>query len=397
LIYYSPNNGGKIDSLSSNAVPYDSLLRYSQDKPLVSLLGNLTFKNYGVVKSSDRYTWQKIPCMYLESQNVSGPYLSWADRSYANYLYHNVSGDLVHPPSGMRSSVPLGGEVSSACHNSIWTVCDNFYCGIGISAGNIELRGDGTIHEWSIFNQYPAGAAKIQIIDDVFMGVRAAVQGQEPVSLVLQTHPSNQQLPAVEALSYRGKLTVTMCMCQCKYYVPAFSPTSGAYPVSKLSVIDNRLPVHVDVYAYSRFKHNNMNQSATPAVAFTAVIKNHLNENVTASFMFNLPLGLEPHTQRMARQMSQNVSTSSNPDYLSAKAQTSSIPLECFMECNSNDSCKSWSFDDVSKTCYVFDEVYLNGHHDNSFAGVKVSNEIHVFILAYKAWRYNHSFLKIKA
>ena len=81
-----------------------------------------------------------------------------------------------------------------------------FFCCLGISTGNIELRGDGTFHEWSIFNQYPAGAAKIQVIDDVFMGVRAAVQGQEPVSLVLQTHPSNQQLPAVEALSYHGKL-----------------------------------------------------------------------------------------------------------------------------------------------------------------------------------------------
>ena len=83
-----------------------------------------------------------------------------------------------------------------------------FCCCLGISTGNIELRGDGTFHEWSIFNQYPAGAAKIQVIDDVFMGVRAAVQGQEPVSLVLQTHPSNQQLPAVEALSYHGEIRV---------------------------------------------------------------------------------------------------------------------------------------------------------------------------------------------
>ena len=43
----------------------------------------------------------------------------------------------------------------------------------GISTGNIELRADGKFHEWSIFNQHPAGAAKIQVIDDVFMGVRA--------------------------------------------------------------------------------------------------------------------------------------------------------------------------------------------------------------------------------
>ena len=71
-----------------------------------------------------------------------------------------------------------------------------YYLYVGISTGNIELRGDGTFHEWSIFNQHPAGAAKIQVLEDVFMGVRATVQGQQPVSLVLQTHPSNQQLPA---------------------------------------------------------------------------------------------------------------------------------------------------------------------------------------------------------
>ena len=86
-----------------------------------------------------------------------------------------------------------------------WFVNTIIMC-VGISTGNIELRGDGKFHEWSIFNQHPAGAAKIQVIDDVFMGFRAAVQGHEPVSLVLQTHPSNQQLPPVESLNYHGEL-----------------------------------------------------------------------------------------------------------------------------------------------------------------------------------------------
>lgn len=144
--------------------------------------------------------------------------------------------------------------------------------------------------------------------------------------------------------------------------------------MSKLSVVDKRLPVDVSVYAYSRYKHNDMNQSATPAVAFTALIKNRLSENVTASFMFNLPLGIEPHTQRQAHQMSPNVSASYHPDNQSSKGQASSTPLECFTNCSSNSSCKSWSYNNASKTCYMFDEVRLNGHDDNSFAGVKVSS-----------------------
>ena len=45
----------------------------------------------------------------------------------------------------------------------------------GISTGVFEVRTDGTFHEWTIFNQYPAGAAKIQIIDDMFMALRTQV------------------------------------------------------------------------------------------------------------------------------------------------------------------------------------------------------------------------------
>ena len=43
---------------------------------------------------------------------MSGPYLSWTDGGRHPYLYHIVGGDLVSPPLGMRSSVPLGGESS---------------------------------------------------------------------------------------------------------------------------------------------------------------------------------------------------------------------------------------------------------------------------------------------
>ena len=114
VVQYLPSKGGVINSQSSDAVPpAHSLLQvYSDEDDLVDILGNLTFKNYGVVKSSDLYMWHVMPCLYLESQNVSGPYVGWADTGHCNYLYHDVSGDLIHPPSGMRSSVPLGGEVS---------------------------------------------------------------------------------------------------------------------------------------------------------------------------------------------------------------------------------------------------------------------------------------------
>ncbi|XP_019863749.1 PREDICTED: uncharacterized protein LOC109592849, partial [Amphimedon queenslandica] len=106
--YYNSSEGENINSQAVFPHHAAPLKFYSQDESLVNLLGNLTFKNYGIVKSTDHYVWQQIPCHYLEAQNVSGPYLAWADVKQANYLFHDVSGDMTHPASGMRSSIPLG-------------------------------------------------------------------------------------------------------------------------------------------------------------------------------------------------------------------------------------------------------------------------------------------------
>lgn len=55
----------------------------------------------------------------------------------------------IHPPIGMRSGVPAG----------------------GISCGSIEMRADGTFHEWTIGNQSPAGSAKYGIIGEAVMAI----------------------------------------------------------------------------------------------------------------------------------------------------------------------------------------------------------------------------------
>ncbi len=148
-------------------------------------------------------------------------------------------------------------------------------------------------------------------------------------------------------------------------------PNAGAHPISKLDVLDPRFPLDVSVYAYPWYKHNDMNRSATPAVAFTAVMTNPLKETVMASFMFNLPLGIEPRTQRFAHQMAPDSSDSSSFKRSSGGLPSSS-PLKCFETCSLEASCMSWSYDTQTAICYVFPEVRLNGHDDNSFAGVKV-------------------------
>ena len=77
----------------------------------------------------------------------------------------------------------------------------------------------------------------------------------------------------------------------------------------------SRLPVTATVYAYSWYKVGDMNTSATPTVAFTTILENPLNETLTASFMFNFPHGIEPHTQRAFPQLSDNEWEESGPSH----------------------------------------------------------------------------------
>ncbi len=92
-------------------VPQATPISMLQPETLIELLQNLIFLNSGVVKNSDEFVWLKQKCLYLESQNVSGPYIGWADTYSFNYLFRHRGQTYVDPPSGMRSSVPLGGKM----------------------------------------------------------------------------------------------------------------------------------------------------------------------------------------------------------------------------------------------------------------------------------------------
>ncbi len=153
---------------------------------------------------------------------------------------------------------------------------------------------------------------------------------------------------------------------------------AGSHPVSKLTVRDTRVPIEVSVYAYPWYKHNDMNMSATPAVAFTTVLHNPLNTEVNASFMFNLPIGMEPNTRRVAKQMSKFVPIRpgvQKEDTLFLKKSSVIDKKDCFRSCNKDDFCMSWSYDMSENVCIMYSDVRLNGHSEGSFAGVRVCNE----------------------
>ena len=106
----------------------ENLPKSSTALSLVDQLYKLIFLNAGVATRKDEFVWKRINCGYLESQNVSLPYIGWADVGGTNYLYQENDGYLVSPPSGMRSSVPHGGGYGCMLFNDLQAACWYEFC-----------------------------------------------------------------------------------------------------------------------------------------------------------------------------------------------------------------------------------------------------------------------------
>jgi non-lysosomal glucosylceramidase len=215
------------------------------------LLSQLSFKNSGIVRRDMQFEYKLQDCYYVELDNAwSNPWGSPFGKPIGGgsypYLYRVDSAAgakrLVPPPIGMRSAVPLG----------------------GLGAGTVELRADGSFHDWNIFNNSPGGGNKIQF-DGAFLGLRVKSSDGKARAWALCTHPP-QKLPAISEIEY-----------------------SGAFPVSRLRFRDPDLPIKASLYAYSTLKIRDARASAAPAVIFTLVLTNPTAKPVEAALLFNLP------------------------------------------------------------------------------------------------------------
>eukprot|EP00045_Choanoeca_perplexa_P015074 m.182287 g.182287 ORF g.182287 m.182287 type:complete len:987 (+) comp16883_c0_seq1:64-3024(+) len=250
------------------------------------------------------------PCCYLKSHNApftpsSAPNITATVRSGSP---SPPSPDVDSPPSGIRSAVPQG----------------------GLAAGSIELRGDGRLHEWTILNQSPAGAAKFFTFDNAFFGAQLTVDGRG-ASAALRTNPP-AGVPGVNALKY-----------------------AGAYPVGRLSVADDTFPGRVDLYAYSSYHINDLNRSLKPAAHYTLLASNPGASPMKARFMFNLPLRVEENTARPAK----NSVTIPAAD-----------AVACLHACDGSPTCQSWTFSS-KKECTLATEVPLNAYVEGSTSGLR--------------------------
>ncbi len=86
-------------------------------------------------------------------------------------------------------------------------------------------------------------------------------------------------------------------------------------------------------------------------------------------------IGIEHHTQRQAKQFPPPTSSGNTVSHTKVLKldmdPNKDMPVECFMMCN--DTCKSWTFDEISGNCELhFDAPRMNGHNETQSSGVKV-------------------------
>ena len=217
---------------------------------IADALQRLQFKNSGLVTRDMRFEYRNRPTFYIEgvdtwrTLNTTFPYGKelFFDGQYS-YLFEIRDGEPIAPPSGMRSAVPLG----------------------GLGAGTVELRADGSLRDWNIFNNSPAGGGEKVQLDDALFGLRVGSEDRPARTWALRTHPP-RFLPAIEQIEY-----------------------AGAFPVSRLRFADPDLPIGVTLYAYSEFRVRDAERSATPIVLFSFVLENPLDRPIDVSLMFALP------------------------------------------------------------------------------------------------------------
>lgn len=260
------------------------------------------------------------PCCYLKSQvhdEVPTPGVFSGTVSRGPVA-------LTHPPIGLRSSAPLG----------------------GVGAGAFELRGDGTVHEVTIVNQSPSGAAKYGVLADMMLGVRIG-----GVAKALRTSPP-PYAPGVSSLNY-----------------------SALYPLARLGLEDGEFgagsgSTGVGAFAYSKLVPGDPAASAAPAVVFTLALSNAGSTPLNASLYLSMPLASVNDCSRHS-----TAASGASASTLVANLTGLSGPSECLAACAASVDCASWTMVSPQEggACLLANNIPLSVHRDGAFCGVKGS------------------------
>jgi len=257
---------------------------------------------------------QNSPCCYLKAvANAESP----APGVFSGTVERAPPPRGAAPPMGMRSAAPLG----------------------GLGAGALELRADGTIHEVTIINMSPAGAAKFGVLEDMILGARVG-----GVARALRTAP-----PAYAAGAGVSALTYSALYPLARLAAPAadFAPAALAGPL--------------ELFAYSKLLPGDPVASAAPAVVFTLAVANAGDAPLEASLFLSLPLAsVNDCARASALPLVANLSAPDAAACLAACAATAP------------GACASWTWSSpAAGGCRLARDVPLSVHAAGAFCGVR--------------------------
>jgi len=129
----------------------------------------------------------------------------------------------------------------------------------GLGAGTIEIRPNGALEEWQIFNN----AANPYQSPRSFFALRVREEGGSPLARVLQL--DHEMLPPVEKIAYKG-----------------------GFPFAWLTYSDESLPIQLQMTAFSPFIPHDYKNSALPLAFFRFKLRNTSSKKCEASLLFSL-------------------------------------------------------------------------------------------------------------
>lgn len=136
----------------------------------------------------------------------------------------------------------------------------------GMGAGTFELRAEGAMYEWQIFNNW----GQRLVLPDTFFAIRTAVNGRAPVTRRLEAirrtrHPGQP----VKNITYEGRA-----------------------PIARLRYQEPDLPLDVSLTAWSPFIPHKPRESGFPAAIFTFELTNRSSETVQATVLSSMRNGV---------------------------------------------------------------------------------------------------------
>eukprot|EP01083_Nonionella_stella_P170708 581535_1 len=216
------------------------------------------YYNSGTTSKSQIYELVQVGNVYNEGYQYKDDFLGsneWQVQYPLTYLFERYqNGTIGTPSSGLRSSVFLG----------------------PIGQGGFEMRGDGRLTDFTIFNNAPNARpstfAKKWDLNEAVFGFTFR-DTSASISKIFQTSPLDDTMVpyAIDSLTY-----------------------SGSYPASRLIGIDDDFTKmgikSINLTAFSSFEPLNIDMSSIPAVVFWFDIDNTDNaQNISMDFFFNWP------------------------------------------------------------------------------------------------------------